>query len=501
MRKNFTQLILLSVCLLASLAVYAQPKHALSLRYNALNYDSPRQNNADREFSDPWSEAKDWGIEAAYSYNVSDRTSITFPLKMGKAQVRRTSSDAGSEKLIGNLDCTVEHRFLKWGSIVNPSFHFGLGTGWFVEDDKIDMNIPMGLGLDIRLTKNLFITARTQYRPSSRSHDSWHHGLGLTQYLSDKPADRDGDGTPDISDKCIDIPGLPSLMGCPDQDGDGIADGDDKCPTVAGVAALMGCPDKDGDGITDSDDACPDVKGLAAFKGCPDTDNDGITDANDKCPKEAGPATNNGCPILDKDGDGVLDKDDACPNDKGTAATKGCPDRDKDGIADRDDACPDKPGVAAGKGCPDTDGDGIYDNEDRCPDKAGVARLRGCPEIKKEDKAKLERAIKLVQFESGKATLLQKSYAVLDEVVSVMNQYSEYSLNIQGHTDSQGDDAANLALSKNRAKTCYDYLVSKGIKAERMAHDGFGETKPVADNKTADGRAQNRRVEFELYVK
>jgi outer membrane protein OmpA-like peptidoglycan-associated protein len=127
--------------------------------------------------------------------------------------------------------------------------------------------------------------------------------------------------------------------------------------------------------------------------------------------------------------------------------------------------------------------------------------LRGCPEIKKEDKAKLERAIKLVQFETGKATLLKKSYPVLDQVVSVMNTYPDYSLNISGHTDNVGDDKFNLDLSERRAKACYDYLLSKGIAAGRMASKGYGETQPKADNKTAAGREANRRVEFELYVK
>ena len=82
-----------------------------------------------------------------------------------------------------------------------------------------------------------------------------------------------------------------------------------------------------------------------------------------------------------------------------------------------------------------------------------------------------------------------------------MNQYPEYSLNIGGHTDATGDDKMNLALSERRAKTCYDYLVSKGIAAGRMTYAGYGETQPVGDNKTAAGRAQNRRVVFELYVK
>jgi len=228
---------------------------------------------------------------------------------------------------------------------------------------------------------------------------------------------------------------------------------------------------------------------------------DGIADNRDKCPREKGLAANDGCPIRDRDGDGIDDPNDACPDAKGPASTRGCPDGDGDGIADKDDACPTKKGDAAHKGCPDTDGDGIYDNEDRCPDKAGVAALKGCPEIKKEDKAKLERAIKLVQFETSKAILLPQSYNVLNEVVSVMGQYPEYSLNISGHTDNQGDDKMNQDLSERRAKACLDYLVSKGVSASRMMSAGFGETKPKADNATAAGRALNRRVEFELYVK
>jgi outer membrane protein OmpA-like peptidoglycan-associated protein len=286
--------------------------------------------------------------------------------------------------------------------------------------------------------------------------------------------DRDNDGIIDKDDKCPDAAGLATLMGCPDRDSDGIADGDDKCPDVAGLAAMMGCPDRDGDSITDAEDKCPDAKGTVAMRGCPDTDGDGMADDLDKCPREAGPASNGGCPLAD---------------------------RDKDGIVDAEDACPDKKGTAAMRGCPDTDGDGIADNDDRCPEKAGPASNKGCPEIKVEDKKVLERAIKLVQFESGKATLLKSSYDVLDEVVRVMNTYPEYSLKIEGHTDSQGDDKMNQELSARRAKTCLDYLVSKGISTGRISSAGYGETRPVATNDTAAGRAQNRRVMFELYVK
>jgi len=297
------------------------------------------------------------------------------------------------------------------------------------------------------------------------------------------------------------VAGLETLLGCPDRDHDGITDLEDKCPDVAGMITLMGCPDRDNDGVTDAEDACPEVAGLAAFKGCPDTDSDGITDADDKCPTEAGPATNMGCPIRDRDADGVVDAEDACPGDKGPASTKGCPDRDMDGVADKDDACPDKKGDSMHKGCPDTDGDGVYDMDDRCVDKAGPASNRGCPEIRKEDRAKVELAVKAVQFESGKAKLLAKSNKVLDDVATVLINYPYYSLDLRGHTDSQGEADMNLALSKARAKTCFDYLISKGVPASRLSSEGFGETMPIADNMYAPGRALNRRVEFNLIVK
>jgi outer membrane protein OmpA-like peptidoglycan-associated protein len=497
-------LALILLCTMPSVSAQDQlPRHGVTLRSLWYNYTQPNPDidNLDTIFS----VLKGRGIEAAYNYRLDKRTWLVVPLKAGVASLPGANNTVGRKEGIVNLDAIVQTRLFKYGAAVNPNVHLGIGSSWFSDrdnDDAFDFNMPVGLGVDIRVAKDLFVNAQSSHRFSIKSQNGWHHGLGLTYLFgAPPPPDRDGDGVIDANDKCPDVPGILAMMGCPDRDADGITDADDKCPDVAGLPAMMGCPDKDGDGITDADDKCPDQKGLASLKGCPDTDSDGLADGDDKCPREAGPAANGGCPVRDRDGDGIEDKDDACPDAKGTVSTKGCPDRDGDGIADKDDACPDKKGVAAGKGCPDTDGDGIYDNEDRCPEKAGVAALKGCPEIKKEDKAKLERAIKLVQFETGKATLLQKSYAILDEVVSVMNQYSEYSLNISGHTDNQGDDKSNQDLSERRAKACYDYLVSKGIAASRMASAGYGETKPVASNETKQGREQNRRVEFELYVK
>ena len=81
-----------------------------------------------------------------------------------------------------------------------------------------------------------------------------------------------------------------------------------------------------------------------------------------------------------------------------------------------------------------------------------------------------------------------------------MRENPAYSLAISGYTDDIGNEEGNLALSQNRAKACYDYLVFRGIKTDRLRFAGFGENRPIADNKTAEGRELNRRVEFELHL-
>jgi outer membrane protein OmpA-like peptidoglycan-associated protein len=265
-----------------------------------------------------------------------------------------------------------------------------------------------------------------------------------------------------------------------DTDGDGVSDKKDKCPdTPAGVKVdLNGCPvDTDGDGVADYLDKCPDVKGLASLQGCPDADNDGVADNDDKCPNTpAGVKVDaSGCP-LDADGDKVPDYLDKCPN---TPA-----------------------GVQVdANGCPlDRDGDGVPDYQDKCPDRAGPASNKGCPEIKAEQKKILNEATKYINFDFNKATLKPSSYPKLEQMVQILNEYPDYSLSIAGHTDSQGDDNYNLKLSYERAASARTYMLSKGIPAERIEARGYGETKPIADNKTKAGQALNRRVDFDPYL-
>ena len=151
-------------------------------------------------------------------------------------------------------------------------------------------------------------------------------------------------------------------------------------------------------------------------------------------------------------------------------------------------------------GGPDTDKDGIHDGKDSCPEQAGPESNKGCPELKKEEREVLNFAMRAVQFETGKAALKEESFAVLNQIVDIMNRYPGYKLRISGHTDNVGEEQSNQILSEERAKACYQYLASKGISPGRMSYEGFGESKPVASNDLPSGRRMNRRVEFDLYI-
>ncbi len=207
---------------------------------------------------------------------------------------------------------------------------------------------------------------------------------------------------------------------------------------------------------------------------------------------------------IDTDGDGIIDSLDKCPTIPGVARYQGCPipDTDKDGINDEQDKCPNVPGVARYQGCPipDTDGDGVNDEVDKCPNVPGPASNNGCPlpVVTEEMTKKVEMAAKDIYFETGKAILLKKSFPKLDDVVAIMTANPTVKMEIDGHTDNTGKAAANQALSENRAGAVVKYFASKGIGADRLIAKGFGQTMPIDTNKTAAGRAKNRRVEMKI---
>jgi len=325
--------------------------------------------------------------------------------------------------------------------------------------------------------------------------------LGLKVSIPNRTAkDKDKDGVSNKKDLCPMQKGTCESKGCPDRDGDGILDTEDKCPDVAGLKELQGCPDRDGDGVIDMEDDCPDQAGLKELKGCPDRDGDGIADKDDRCPDVAGLKELQGCP--DRDKDGVIDSEDACPDVFGDKAHAGCPDTDKDGLYDNEDKCITVPGPRENMGCPypDTDGDGVLDKDDKCPTVKGPKDNQGCPVLEEKVKKVLLKA-RNIQFETGKSVIKPVSYSILNEVAKILKEYDYYNVSIEGHTDNVGNADKNLKLSQDRAKAAMDYLIKQGVSADRMTSSGYGLTKPIADNKTAAGRAQNRRVEFNLIMK
>ncbi|HEX2959566.1 MAG TPA: OmpA family protein [Chitinispirillaceae bacterium] len=291
---------------------------------------------------------------------------------------------------------------------------------------------------------------------------------------------------------------------------------------VLGWSGFITMQDDDKDGLKNDEDRCPkdaeDIDGFEDADGCPDldNDNDGIPDLKDKCPGESedkdGFDDEDGCPDLDNDNDGIPDLKDQCPglaeDFDGFEDRDGCPDpdNDKDGVADSLDKCPNDPedfdSFQDTDGCPDLDNDkdGIPDLKDRCPNEPevfnGISDDDGCPDtVKKEPDMPKTQIIHGVAFPSGKTEMSFESYQYLQPVIKQLKQYPEVEIEVRGHTDSAGDYGKNMMLSQRRADAVRQYLISQGIAGDRIKATGFGSSSPIADNRSAAGRAQNRRIE------
>lgn len=341
---------------------------------------------------------------------------------------------------------------------------------------------------------------------------------------TNKKRDTDKDGIRDDFDLCPKTPRniRVDAFGCPvDADCDGVPDYMDECahtPAEAyGLVDSVGC-EKDGDldGVPDYKDLCPDTPEEARASvdenGCTrDTDKDGVPDYRDDCPNTLPEAVDfvdeHGCD-KDSDGDGVPDYLDKCPNTPEAAYNyineQGCPlDLDEDGVPDYLDKCPRT--VYAARmyvdscGCDkDTDKDGVPDYLDECPYVPGVKENKGCPQVKRAVTTLLKKAMTGIQFETGKAVIVKKSYPILDEIAKVFIENPSYIIEVQGHTDNVGNAEANMNLSERRAQAVREYLIKKGVDGTHMTAHGYGSTVPIDDNKTKAGRAKNRRVEFKI---
>ncbi len=459
LNKLFVALVMLAG--LSSQAQVSNNPWAISFGANAVDTRVSAASKLEDQFSQFFNAKDNWNILPSVSFlNVSKYVGSNFSFGVTGSINRITryvlprvgegpyTVVNPGDKNYYAADAVINYSLMSLikSKTIDPSIHIGGGYTW-IGDDLHAGTLNGGLGLTYWFTEMVGLSYRATYKQSFEdvredmpSH--MQHFAGLIFKFGGK--DTDGDGIYDKDDACPEVAGLKQFNGCPDTDGDGIEDSKDSCPDVAGPAEFNGCPDTDGDGIVDKDDACPEVKGLKEFAGCPDTDGDGTQDKNDKCIDVKGPKENAGCPWPDRDGDKVLDKDD------------------------------------------------------KCPDVAGTVANNGCPEVTEEAIKKLNDYAKTILFDTGKASFKQQTYPVLQAITAILKEYPNSNFSIEGHTDSDGTDAANQKLSEDRAAAVKNYIIENGIASSRLASAGFGESKPIDSNKTKAGKANNRRVEVKL---
>ncbi len=188
----------------------------------------------------------------------------------------------------------------------------------------------------------------------------------------------------------------------------------------------------------------------------------------------------------------------------------GCPvDSDNDGVPDGIDQCPDTPPNTKvdARGCSvDSDGDGVADDKDLCPNTLPNVKVDsdGCPiELSEKETELLDKGritTREIHFETAKWDILPESETVLDDLGKILIQWPQLRIEVGGHADARGSEAYNLTLTQKRAQSVLDWLVAHypQINKEQYTAKGYGESRPVASNKTVEGMAKNRRVEFKV---
>ena len=502
--KKTTFFIALLFCLTFTGIQAQNPLYKNGISFKALFMDYQSQNDGNI------SAFRDYhhGLEFGYLQNIQPNINLVVPVKIGVVRSHNLEANNSFHKTVYGIDAQLQYQQYKPNTKLTPYVMSGLG-GVMETGGSFNLQIPLGVGLNFKAAPNAYINWQSEYRLSlSDGRNNLQHGLGFV-YLINSRGDIEEIEEEEL--KPIDEMMLEETV-MEDSDGDGIRNDLDLCPQSAGSKELNGCPDSDSDGIADYKDACPSTPGLRTFRGCPDSDSDGISDNEDECPNMPGKITNKGCPDNDDDNDGVPNELDKCPDYAGSPNNNGCPevsrpaqpnntlvvDSDGDGIIDSEDNCPYSAGIRAYRGCPDTDGDGIDDSRDACPGESGSVANNGCPDVAKEDRDILELAMRAVQFDTGKSTLKSESYRVLNQISDIMFKYPNFKLAIEGHTDNTGNAGTNQSLSERRAKSCYEYILKRGVPLSQVSFHGYGEAKPISNNDTLRGRALNRRVEFNL---
>ena len=394
----------------------------------------------------------------------------------------------------------------------NPYFYVGGGVMNFSADTKPDLNspgsveedgwvaiIPAGIGAEFALSERVWLDFALGGAMSSTydldsyrgaTEDIWdsylNASLGLTFVGENCKADKDKDGL----GKCLEdtIGTNPEIA---DTDGDGLLDGEEYLTYTTNPLKV----DTDLDGLTDYEE----VKSTGTNPLMFDTDADSLNDGQEVNTYKTDAL------VADTDKDGLKDGSEVLTYKTNPLKA----DTDGDGLTDGDEVLKYKTDPLK----PDTDGDGLSDSEEVLTHKTnplmidtdagtvddGTEVKRGTDPLNPEDdvvKVGVVYVMEDIYFDVNKATIKPESEVRLNKVLKTLQTYSDITVEISGHTDSDGSAKSNQKLSEARANAVRDWLVRQGVDAKRITTIGYGEDKPIADNKTKEGKAKNRRIEF-----
>lgn len=406
--------------------------------------------------------------------------------------------------------------FVAWvhlaqGESVSPYVYAGVGAmiykrldgaGVYIpnSDFETTIHVPVGVGLEVFASKQVALALDLGFRVTDDYTDALKAGdldayatakAGINIYLGSSDADDDDEDGLNNGDEAT----LGTNPANPDSDGDGLKDGEE-------VHQYMTNPNKadsEGDGLNDGDE----VKRYKTDPNKADTDGDGLADG-DEVSRKTDPLK------TDTDGDGLTDGDEVMKHQSNPLKA----DTDGDGLSDTDEvqkhmtdpakADSDSDDLADGEEVKthrtdplksDTDGGGTSD---------GVEVKRGSNPLDPKDDATmiLEKGktvvLKGVNFETNKATLTPDSETILEKAVTALNASPDLKVLIVGHTDNVGKAEYNKKLSLRRAEAVKSWLIRKGISRDRLTVSGKGFDEPIDDNTTAEGRFNNRRIEFRV---
>jgi len=394
----------------------------------------------------------------------------------------------------------------------NPYFYVGGGVmnysvdtapdnvgGVATEPDGWVAVIPAGIGAEFALGERVLLDfalggamSSTYLLDAYRSDEDniwdsyFNASLGLTFTGENCKVDKDMDGL----GKCDEVKiGTDPLNA--DSDGDGLNDGEEFLTYKTDPLN----PDTDGEGLMDG----VEVKSTGTNPLIADTDGDGLNDAEEVNTYKTDPL------VIDTDKDGLKDGEEVLTYKTNPVKA----DTDGDGLTDGDEVLKYKTDPLKA----DTDGDGLSDSEEVLTHKTDPLKIdtdagavddgtevkRGTDPLNPEDdvvKIGVVYVMEDIYFDVNKTTVKPESEVRLNKVLKTLQTYSDISVEVSGHTDSDGSAKSNQILSEGRAESVKDWLVNKGIEARRISTVGYGEDKPVADNKTKEGKQKNRRIEF-----